>query len=88
MCVADRAWYGLCCVGKRGGVCAYLVFGLDVQLDLLACQGADSVGLPVVISSSKAERGGAFCWRGEGVVLDVHGFLYLGRWAGKGWRFG
>jgi hypothetical protein len=45
---------------------SYLVVGLDVQLDLFAGQGADSVG--VVVSGCSSWRGfvGGVC------VLDLH----------------
>ena len=35
--------------GRYGWMHVYLVFGLDVKLDLLAGQGADSRGLPVLV---------------------------------------
>ena len=65
--------------GRRERSCiVYLVLGLDVELDLLARQGADS-GVPWL--AGQAEGVGAFL--GGGFVLDVHDFW----WWGEGSRF-
>jgi hypothetical protein len=66
-------------------VVSYLVVGLDVQLDLFAGQGADSVW--VVSADARREEGGLF---GGVCVLDLHAgeSVCEGRWCARekcGW---
>ena len=83
---AQRGWGGT--AGGNGAVCiVYLVLGLDVELDLLARQGADS-GMPW--SAGQAEGVGAFFGGGGGggFVLDVHDFWWWGEGSGFKGSFG